>query len=204
LEQLKQSPKEKSVMWISDFRPDAGLLVSAALAVATVSPALAADKYALGVCQVAAPDSGSEISPTYDADSYLFHYHGNDPRYKEKLAGEFFSEAKITLTKKPAHGTVSLDESEIAVENGWYHYWPNEGYVGQDRFAMQVEKDGVKVRIEYLIEAVAEDQPTTYIGEDGQRYGHFCTPEHWKISQDTSTPNTSGGDLVFSFTKTFT
>lgn len=67
----------------------------------------------------------------------------------------------------------------------WYHYMPNAGYVGQDHFVIQVEKNGVKVRIQYLIEGVAEDEPTTYIGEDGERHGQYCNPEYWKISLDT-------------------
>lgn len=168
-------------MWIPVIRSDAGLLVSAALAVATASPALAADKYVLGLCQVARPDSGAEIWPSSDGNSYLYEYQRT---YALREKFDFrSSDTKITLLKKPTHGTVRLDESEIALESGWYHYWPNDGYVGRDRFAMQVEKDGVKVRIEYVMEVVPYGEHTTYRDENDVTHGLFCNPDSWKISQ---------------------
>jgi VCBS repeat-containing protein len=48
-------------------------------------------------------------------------------------------------------------------------------HYGQDRFVMQVEKNGVKVRIQYLIEVSHEGESTDYL----------CNPDMWKISATT-------------------
>lgn len=173
-------------MWIPDIRPDAGLLVGAAVAVAAASPALAADNYVLGRCATATQSRGADIRPTYAAGGYLVDYHGNDPRYKEKLSrGEFFAGAKVTLVKAPAHGKVFLEDDSDAASRNRYHYWPQAGYVGRDRFVMQVEKDGVKVRIQYLIEGLDEEEAGTGI----------CNPESWKISSSFTTPVLDNANL---------
>lgn len=171
--ELLQSPEMENAMWIPDLPWGAGALIGSAVAVTTVLPAEAADGYALGRCTVAKPSLGAAINPTVAAGSYLFDYHGNDPRYKEKLEiGQFFSGANATLIKAPKHGKVVYSDLPHATEWQYYHYWPTEGYVGNDRFVMQVEKDGVKVRIHYLIKVLEE-----YEAESG-----MCKPEQWKIS----------------------
>lgn len=172
-------------MWILDIWPNASLLAGVVVAVAA-SPVQAADKYVLGVCRVAQPDSGAEITPTYNGDSYLFNYHSGDPRYEEFSFDN--GSAKVTLVKAPAHGAV--EHVNTPLSNNWYHYYPKEGYFGQDRFVMQVEKDGVKVRIQYLMEVVLEDEPTTYIGDDHERHDVYCNPDSWKISTNAPTPDT--------------
>jgi hypothetical protein len=143
-----------------------------------VSPVQAAENYAVGVCRTATRSEGAEISPTYAADDYLAESHGDDPRYKAKLdSGQFFSNAKVTLLKAPEHGNVSLVDTPIS--NEWYHYMPNNGYVGRDHFVMQVDKEGVKVRIEYLIEGIDDEEAKV----------RFCEQESWKISVNTSSPD---------------
>ena len=84
---------------------------------------------------------------------------------------------KVTLLKAPAHGKVVYPDTPKAVKWNWLDYMPEDGYVGRDNFIMQVEKDGVKVRIEYLIEGLDEGEPATGI----------CNQEHWKISAITPT-----------------
>lgn len=144
--------------------------------------------YVLGRCTVAVQSGGAEISPVVDGGGYLFDYHGDDPRYKETLSsGQFFSGAKVTLIKAPAHGKVVREEGQWSSETD-YHYFPNEGYVGQDRFVMQVEKNGVKVRIHYLIETIDDDAPTTIRGDDGVNRSLYCNPGAWKISS-SATPD---------------
>lgn len=163
-------------MFIPDIR-SVELLLGSFAVIAVVSPVQAAEYYVLGVCRTATQSEGAEIRPTYAADSYLANYHGDDSRYKAKLAsGQFFSNAKVILAKAPTHGKVALaDVPNVSL--GQYHYMPEKGYVGRDNFVMQVEKDGAKVRIEYLIEGLDEDEPTTGI----------CNQEHWKISAVIST-----------------
>ncbi len=163
-------------MFIPNIGQTAGLLLGAAVAV-SASPAQAADHYILGECQVSQPDSGAEIRPTVDGDSYLVYYHVGDSRYK----GFTFDngDTKVTLVKAPAHGKVEHVNSTIS--NNWYHYYSNEGYVGQDRFVMQVEKNGVKVRIQYLMETPPEG-PSDYL----------CDPGMWKISSTTPSLDNAG------------
>jgi hypothetical protein len=147
-----------------------------AVAVVAASPVQAADSYVLGVCQISKPDSGAEIRPLTDGNSYLAYYHDGDPRYQ----GFSFNRdgVKLTLVKAPSHGIVALADVPN-VRNGQYHYMPNDGYVGEDRFVMQVERNGVRVRIQYLIEGIEADDMNA---------GH-CTTEHWKISLPTASPN---------------
>jgi len=159
-------------MFIPDIWPISALLVGTAVAVAA-SPVQAADNYVLGRCKVSSPDSGAEIRPAGDGDIYLVDYHAGDPRYK----GFTFDDdsVKVTLVKAPAHGRVEHVESTLS--NHDYHYYSKEGYSGQDRFVMQVEKNGVKVRIQYLVEVAGEGESTTYL----------CNPASgsWKISSTT-------------------
>ncbi len=177
-DQLKQSSEEK-IMWVPDPGTGAGWLTGAVIAISAVSPAQAADNYVYGVCQTAKQSSGAEINPIYAGGSYLFNYHGNDPRYKEKLdSSQFFSGAKITLIKAPNHGKLVLEEGQWSGKAD-YHYMPDAGYFGKDRFVMQVEKNGVKVRIQYLIWAIEDSEPEIGI----------CNPERWKISSPSDTPS---------------
>lgn len=161
-------------MFIPDIRSETALLLSGVAAITTVSPVQAEDHYVLGVCQTATQSVGTEITPTIDADSYLVNYHEDELRYKKF---SFNSEGvKVTLLKAPAHGKVVYPDNPKAVKWNWFDYMPEDGYFGRDNFIMQVEKDGVKVRIEYLIEGLDEGEPATGI----------CNQEHWKISANTS------------------
>ena len=154
-------------MFIPDIWPISSLLVGTAVAVAAY-PVQAVENYALGMCQVSQPGTGAEIRPTYDGDIYLYDYHRGDPRYQGFTFDD--NSVNVTLVKAPAHGKV--DHVESTISNNYYHYYSKEGYYGQDTFVMQVEKNGVKVRIEYLIEVARRDESTTYL----------CNPEQWKIS----------------------
>jgi hypothetical protein len=141
------------------------LILHPGVAVAVAAtPVQAADNYILGICAVSQPDSGAEIGPTVNGNSYLYRYHAGDPRYQGFSFNS--SDTKVTLVKVPAHGRVEH------VESNYYHYYSEEGYYGRDNFVMQVEKNGVKVQIQYLMEVVLEDEPT----------GHLCNPGKWKIS----------------------
>lgn len=141
-----------------------------------------ASPYALGVCQTATQSTGAEIMPTYAADDYLSHYHGNELRYKKFSFDHEVT--KVTLIKEPAHGKVAYADNPKAIKWKWLNYTPGNNFVGRDNFVMQVEKDGVKVRIEYLIESLSDDEPTTYIGDGGERQGIYCNPAEWKISSN--------------------
>lgn len=142
--------------------------------VVTALPIEAADGFAYGVCQVARPSIGAAVRPITDAGSYLFEYFGKDPRYKDFS----FEDAKVTMVKAPKHGKVVFNDDPLAVSSSWYDYRPNKGFRGQDRFVMDVEKNAVKVRIHYLIQAIPDE-----VNESG-----YCSPEHWKISTTSDQP----------------
>ena len=155
-------------MHISNIGSMARLLLGAAFAVASAA-VQAADNYVLGMCKASLlNDFGAEIRPTYEGDIYLYEYQKDNPRYK----GFTFDEdtAKVSLVKAPAHGKVEHVESRVS--NYYYHYNSDKSYSGEDRFVMQVEKNDIKVRIEYLIKVPAEGESPEYL----------CSPEHWKIS----------------------
>lgn len=160
------------------IRSDAGLLLGATVAVAAALPVQAADNYAFGVCTTALPSAGAQIRPISAAGSYLHHYRKDDPRYKNFSFG---SDAKITLIKAPKYGKLVIEDGPWSSKSD-YHYWQNKGYSGRDRFVMQVEKDGIKIRVNFLVEAVDDGTPLTYIGEDRERHYIYCNPETWKIN----------------------
>ncbi len=152
------------------------LRLSVAFALTAVAPLQAADNYAMGVCMLADQSDGVQIAPTYAADTYLDSYHSKDPRYK---SFSFNKESVVTLSISPRHGKLIFDRiapEEEAKERNWYRYQPDEGYIGCDHFEMLVEKDGVKVRLHYLIEGQKE------WGEKKSGID-VCVPEHWKISK---------------------
>ena len=166
-------------MKIPDMWPNLGLLLGAVTMVTAVLPAQAAEPYVLGVCQTARQSIGVEIRPTSDGNSYLNSYHSGDARYTKFDFRS--SEVKITLAKAPEHGTLTLTDNSDMTFGKVYNYMPNQGYVGQDRFVLLVEKNGVKVRIEYLIEGLDNDEADVGI----------CDPDLWKISATTPVFNNS-------------
>ncbi len=152
------------------------LCLSAALALTAVAPLQAADNYAMGVCELADQSDGVQIRPTYAADTYLDSYHSKDPRYK---IFSFNKESVVTLSIYPRHGKLIFDRivpEEEAKKRNWFRYQPNEGYIGRDHFEILIEKDGIKVRLNYLIEGQKE------WGEKKSGID-VCVPEHWKISK---------------------
>lgn len=170
-------------MYMPNIGRFAGLLLGMAVAVSAF-PVFAADNYVLGRCKVSRPDSGAGIRPAIDGDVYLYTYLIGDSRYQEFSFNS--DDVKVILVKAPAHGKVVREESRVSMRR--YHYTPSEGYVGQDRFVMQVDKNGVKVRIQYLIAVPFADEPT----------GHMCNPEHWKISATTPTLDNASLQAILS------
>ncbi len=67
---------------------------------------------------------------------------------------------------------------------------PKDGYVDQDRFVILVEKDGVKVRIEYLIEGINDDDSVEGVCDQASR----------KISAIQSTFDDSSSSQIRSIT----
>ncbi len=170
-------------MWIPDIRPEVGLLTGATMMiiVTAISPAQATDQFALGVCRTARQSTGEEIMPTFDADMYLADYDAGDARYQNYSFAT--KGVNVSLIEAHAHGSIALSDDVNAASESYYHYLPNQGYIGRDRFVLLVTKDGVKVRIEYLIEGLDNDEADVGI----------CDREHWKISATTTSAVYSSG-----------
>jgi hypothetical protein len=170
-------------MWIPSLRSVSELTFGIAISIVAAQPVEAAG-YAIGECLVVNDTGRKEILPFYDAGSYLEDFLSGDLYKKNRdKVGDNFEGGKITLVKAPRHGAVVLSSNEKEASWGWYNYLPEEGYYGKDRFVMQVEKNGVKVTIHYVMVVISDDESPR---------GH-CNPEEWKISLLDS--NVSFSDL---------
>ena len=170
--------------WIS------GIALGAAVSAASLTPAQAATNYAIGICEIAdsvtvgTDTPGAQISPTYDANSYIVTYQSNTHLSKYVSDKYSFYDAATKVLVAPKHGKLIWDPNTglniSAAKSGWYYYVSNKGYSGEDTFVMQVEKYGLKINIHYTIEIPSpDDQPyDRKWNPDG-----FCEPSEWKISQ---------------------
>ena len=136
-------------------------------------------RHAVGWCQVARKDLQDSLSPVSIAESYIYKYQRGNPKFKSVDSSAFGHGAKVTLKSRPKFGTIEQ------TEHNWL-YQPTKlkedgTYVGQDRFVIKVENKGIAIFVHYFIEVIGND-PATYIGSDGERHGHFCAREFWKIS----------------------
>ena len=161
----------------------AGLLVCALL-ITAFTDAEAAKKYAVARCQVAQRDLPEDLNPIFAARDYIYKYQRRNPVFKSVDLSDFKHGAKTSLLSQPR-----LGEIEVATERAgddWYYYPKSTNsdgtYVGRDHFMVKVEYKRVAVFVHYFVEVTGND-PTTYIGDDGERHGHFCKRESWKISQ---------------------
>lgn len=161
----------------------AASLLSGALLTVISTGVDAAQKYAVGVCQVQSMDLNAELSPSSMAVSYINKYQRDKPELKSINLSEFEDGAKITLLSRPKLGVLKRGEEEW--NNDIWYYRPSKfnkdgTRVGRDHFVMKAEHKGIAVYIHYCIEVVGND-PTTY-AEGDQRLSHFCQVERWKIS----------------------
>jgi hypothetical protein len=159
-------------MWIPNLRLIAELTFGVAISLVAAQPVEAAG-YAIGVCRVAKNTERKQIFPFSDAGSYLEEFLSGD-LYKENRnkVGGSFKGGEITLVKAPQHGELVLSSDTWEASRDRYSYLPEEGYYGKDRFVMQVEKNGVKVTIHYVIEVISDEESPRGI----------CNPEEWKVS----------------------
>lgn len=83
-------------------------------------------------------------------------------------------QASISVLSTPTHGVL---EGPV---NGAYVYYPEKGYLGNDRATLLVEVGGKKIRMEYFFRVMT----TVFEGEGSDPYADNC-PEKvdvWKIS----------------------
>lgn len=173
-------------MWQAE-PPAQALMTPPAIYVAAKSGAngAATKERIVGVCQPVDINLGDEtkiaIFSISAADDYMYHYEN-----KANFFGKG-KEAKVTLLQAPEHG-------ELSFANGVpEEYFPNENYEGRDFFIVQIEQNGVKVKVQYFI---LVDYPANlkYITCSEMPKGAYG---YWKISQsDANASNFNATDLI--------
>ena len=104
---------------------------------------------------------------------YVNNYYFNDRKIDSATAN-------VTVIQQPKHGHV-----EIYSAHGWTgsFYRPNDGYLGNDSFVMQVEGNGFKVRLQYFVAVAVDDTATAF------NLNPACKGGYWKISINPDDPN---------------
>lgn len=128
----------------------------------------AKNEHILGVCDVVNVNGTGQARayPTINANSY---FRTHDATINPGTA-------KITILQQPKHGSLEPDSRG---DWGDAKYIPNDGYLGDDAFVMQVEGSGHTVTLKYFI-AVTDDWGLTGNPDP------ICKGPIWKISQDTN------------------
>lgn len=124
----------------------------------------------LGFCRVS--EAGIvRFQPTTEATQYIYDYRNQEM---------YFDGGFIKILKQPKHGEVHYEDSNVKLKDNpvpHFVYSSDDVYVGRDYFDLQVEKNGVKVNIHYVIQVLEK-------GERESNYmGTLCNPQQWKISQ---------------------
>ncbi len=129
-----------------------------------------ASEHILGVCDLVDSRTGQiELFPVGYANTYYFKTNKiNTPT--------------ITILQQPKHGLLE----PISSDGDWgdSRYRPNDGYIGDDSFVMQVEGNGYKVKLYYFV-AVVADEAVTPLNPNP-----VCKGQTWKISQDANGTST--------------
>lgn len=164
----------------SQVQKVAASLLTGVLLTANVPNVEAAVRYAVGRCQVASKDLQVNLYPAGTARDYIYEYQRDNPKFKSIDSSDFRRGAKVTLLSQPKFGEIEQ------TDNNWFYqpttFKEDRTRVGRDRFVMKVENQGITIFVHYYIEVIGDD-PTTYIGDDGERYAHdYCKRESWKIS----------------------
>ena len=128
----------------------------------------AKNEHVLGVCDIVNVNGNGQVSasPMTLANAYFRTHDATiDP-----------GTAKVTIFQQPKYGSLEPDS-----RGDWRYakYIPNDGYLGDDSFVMQVEGSGYTVKLKYFI-AVTEDKGMTL------NPNPVCKGQIWKISKDTN------------------
>ena len=130
-------------------------------------------EHALGVCKLVNQmgEGQADLSPMV----YVNNYYLNE----EKID---WGTATITVFQRPKHGHIEPDSS-----GSWTgaKYLPNDGYLGNDSFVIQVEGNGYKVKLNYFLAVANDDTVAVY------KLNPACKGTYWKISQDGNRTITS-------------
>jgi hypothetical protein len=202
--QSLSTSQESDTMLTSGSKLLSGIALGAAMSAASVATAQTTPVYAIGRCEVArsitvgtdAP--GVTIAPTIAADSYMLDYQSdiNSPLKKYATDEYSFYQAVTKIMIAPKHGQVILDPNTgpniSAAKDGWYYYVSDKRFSGEDTFAMQVEKYGLKIKVYYTIEVPASDEsPNGLCSWDQAKMSQiqFENADGTALASTTFTPN---------------
>ena len=113
--------------------------------------------------------NSEQISPKNSVNIYLQKYEQRN----DFLDGDW-NLIKTTVLSQPKHGT--LTDVIVNGTNHGYRYEPNSGYLGEDSIVVQVEGNGVKVKVIYYLH-VLQDPGYNPLDEECGKTGTL-----WKIS----------------------
>jgi len=134
--------------------------------------------HVLGICDLVNPrlSGQADVRPVMYVNSYMSTTKLID--YIDKKT------ATVTILQQPKHGYLE----SITQDGDWANsrYLPNDGYIGEDYFVMQVEGNGYKVELRYFI-AVDDDMGLTSNPNPVCKGGLY---KEWKISIAPNTDST--------------
>jgi hypothetical protein len=121
-------------------------------------------EHALGVCELVSltGSAQADLSPMV----YVNNFYFNDAKID-------YATAIISTLQQPKHGHLESDS-----DGNWAgaKYLPNEGYLGNDSFVMQVEGNGYTVKLQYFVAVASDDTKAAF------NLNSSCTGSYWKIS----------------------
>ena len=85
--------------------------------------------------------------------------------------------AKSQVIEQPRHGTLSPEGSPAT-----FKYFPNPGFVGNDRAVFMVNIDGHEIKVIQYIKVVSDPKLTDPESDFGKIYDKYCPKGTWKIS----------------------
>lgn len=134
----------------------------------------------IGICHL----SENPFDPTSAVNSMstplaIKNYFRNEEHYK--IEGQ----ANVSVLQLPAHGTLE------DVGKGNYAYYPEKGYIGNDRATLLVEVGGKKIKVEYFFR-VMKSVPDS---EGLDPYKDFC-PKKLKLWKISSITDTNGNNYI--------
>jgi len=166
----------------------------------------AAKERIMGVCHAVpnamAPEGARMeyvIDPSFSAQYYFSQYE------HKTVQGA----ATVSVLQGPKHGALmlttaanwaSIAPGPYGEGNDTYAYFPDKGYIGNDRATILVDFGGQKVKVVYFFQSL--DHP---LGNTGDAEACAKTGFQWKISQDANgnpvltavaPPDTTGATLT--------
>ena len=142
-------------------------------------------EYISGVCElVELRGSGqADLFPGLNANAYLQRFLNAASNNSKPNIGEFT--AIVTVLQQPQHGWLEPTNGDGDWTNS--RYKPNQDYLGNDSFIMQVEGNGYTVKLNYFV-YITDGMGETFFENE------HCKADIWKISSATASPTIASND----------